>query len=126
MSKYINKRQLAFLIFILAAFFLIRQMRSDDTATRQRLIQSSTNDAFREKPAVYTDQAQCLKQCLDLSDSSVALILKHGVLTKKGSPKHIKGNALSGTEITLAVTKQDNNNLITDIAHPQASNCLCN
>ena len=127
MSQYINKKQLAFLVFIIIALWAGRYFRPSDTKEAANIQVSSTlQDSIRVLPYRLSAIALCQQQCRSLSDSSLALIIQYGAIVREQGQIHLQGNDLQGTLFHLHGVVESATFLTQEIAMPYSSyHCPC-
>ena len=127
MGKYINVKQLYFLIFIIAMYgliHLIRQNTGGNTEDRSGNAIPNLHLPFRTLPIQVTDRARCQQQCLEVSDTSLPLLMKFAWAETNTSPPYLEGNTLSGKIVKAYLTIHDNEVQI-DSFDLGGTNCSC-
>ena len=107
MGKYINVKQLYFLIFILAMYGLIQLFRQNSPVNTGNQAHSATPNLqlpFRNLPLELSEYARCEQTCLGISDSSLPLLMKYGWAETTASPPYLEGNTLSGKKVHAYLT----------------------
>ena len=124
MKRYINTRQLYFLIFLAALFFLAR-MRSGHSDSRQESsIQSTLYDPVRSLPLKWTSIARCQMECYHLDQDALIPIIKYGSLHKKDHSIFFQGRG-PDAETYLLQAKTNTDSLIVLSISIRGKNCPC-
>jgi hypothetical protein len=85
MSKYINKKQLFFMIFIIIAFVIGKNLREKRASSKSGYY--IKNNIFRILDNQFSTQADCQLLCLDISDSLIDIIIKNGTVIQLDEKK---------------------------------------
>jgi hypothetical protein len=78
MSKYINKKQLYFMVFIIIAFYVGRNIRKERIAEKTELI--ILDKTFRNLGNQLSPIVRCQMNCSEIQTDIIDLIVKNGTI----------------------------------------------
>lgn len=103
MNRFINTRQLAFLLFVVIALWVGRRCNQNRETNSILPIQvaGTLQDIVRSLPYRLSVTALCQQACQSISDSSLSLILQYGEISQSNETCSITGRDLHGTSYIL-------------------------
>lgn len=130
MNRYLNMKQLYFLLFIGAMYLIAWWWRSDANQQSRKsgihVVESRMQQEFRQHPYRLSDKAACQQSCRAIGDSSLALILQYGITERKTKDTVVlRGRSLAGEPVWLYM-RQGDTNTIYQLTTPYSSfHCDC-
>ena len=80
MRRFINTRQLLFLLIIITMLVIAQRRQKRKSESREKSIKSSLLDPQRSMPAAYSPLFSCLMKCRQMDAEDVKNIMKYGQL----------------------------------------------
>ncbi len=124
MCKFINIRQLLFLLLILTMIFIARQRQNSKPETQNKKIESTLLDPHRSLPAEYSPCFLCLMEMRQIDSGAVQDIVRYGQMRSEGDSLFFKGRSPAGKMLELRGILRADRILFTGMSGERAD-CPC-
>lgn len=129
MSRYLNMKQLYFLLFLAALYGIglwIRGRTQPAEPSSAQQVSSSYEADFRNQPYRLSPLASCQQGCRSLSDSSLTLMVQYGAIKREqGDTLTLQGKDLSGADYQIRLVVRDTLYIETISMHLSSYACEC-